>query len=242
MAASVSLLVMGAGMTAALFLLLGVGFSLQLYRRRRQQILRQIPSGWTTVLGSQVNAAAAGGEQQLAQLAQISAMSALCARAATIEALPTRVVAASEAAQAAAEAVECSICLGDLAAGDALAQLPCGHEFHGPCIRKWLWGTLAATCPLCKAPLSSVAPPVSTTNTAPGSPSTTPVSPVRVVQTFEVRDEEVLAARYNPLALRPPARLPDLAGDSDGDATAAAAAAAAAAATVAVAVVGSLAV
>ena len=42
-AARVSSLVTGAGMTAALFLLLGVGFSLQLYRRRRQQILRQVP-------------------------------------------------------------------------------------------------------------------------------------------------------------------------------------------------------
>ena len=60
-------------------------------------------------------------------------MSALHARAAAIKALPTRVVADSEAAQAAAEAVECSICLGDFAEGDALAQLPCGHEFHGEC-------------------------------------------------------------------------------------------------------------
>ena len=59
-AARVSSLVTGAGMTAALFLLLGVGFSLQLYRRRRQQILRQVPSGWTTVFAQSANAAAAG--------------------------------------------------------------------------------------------------------------------------------------------------------------------------------------
>ena len=32
-----------------------------------------------------------------------------------------------------------------------VARLPCGHEFHAGCIRKWLWATPEATCPLCKA-------------------------------------------------------------------------------------------
>ena len=141
-AARVSSLVTGAGMTAALFLLLGVGFSLQLYRRRRQ-LQREASSAWSTIQALSQPAAAA---QELAEL------SARHARAVAIDALPTRIVADSEAAEAAAEAVECIICLGDLAAGDSLAQLPCGHEFHSACIRKWLSGMLEATCPLCKAP------------------------------------------------------------------------------------------
>ena len=49
-------------------------------------------------------------------------LSLLHARAVAIEALPTRTVARSEMADAAAEPVECSICLGDLAVGDAVTQ------------------------------------------------------------------------------------------------------------------------
>ena len=100
-------------------------------------------------------------------------MNMLHARAAAIEALPSRAVTASELAQAAVEAVECSICLADLAVGDTLTRLPCGHEFHGRCIRKWLWAALDATCPLCKTAVVPSLPPVSTSTSARASTSST---------------------------------------------------------------------
>ena len=102
-------------------------------------------------------------------------MNMLHARAAAIEALPSRAVTASELelSQAAVEAVECSICLADLAVGDTLTRLPCGHEFHGRCIRKWLWAALDATCPLCKTAVAPSLPPVSTSTSARASTSST---------------------------------------------------------------------
>ena len=105
-------------------------------------------------------------------------MSMLHARAAAIEALPSRAVTASELelAQEAVEAVECSICLADLAVGDTLTRLPCGHEFHGRCIRKWLWAALDATCPLCKTAVAPSLPPVSTSTSARASTSSTAAS------------------------------------------------------------------
>ena len=160
-------LITAAGLTVAVLLLLGVGFTLQLYRRRRLQILRQIPSGWSAVVGR--GSGAQGGQQ----LVEVAAMNMLHARAAAIEALPSRAVTASEVAQAAVEAVECSICLADLAVGDTLTRLPCGHEFHGRCIRKWLWAALDATCPLCKTALVPSLPPVSTSTSARASTTST---------------------------------------------------------------------
>jgi len=99
-------------------------------------------------------------------------MNVLHARAAAIEALPSRAVTANELAQAAVEAVECSICLADLAVGDTLTRLPCGHEFHGRCIRKWLWAALDATCPLCKTAVVPSLPPVSTSSARASTSST----------------------------------------------------------------------
>lgn len=40
----------------------------------------------------------------------------------------------------------CAICLEDFVAGSQVAQLPCGHVFHGPCVGLWLAGHGA--CPL----------------------------------------------------------------------------------------------
>jgi len=42
----------------------------------------------------------------------------------------------------------CAICLDELAGASNLAELPCGHEFHGPCIREWL--CKEARCPFCR--------------------------------------------------------------------------------------------
>jgi len=33
----------------------------------------------------------------------------------------------------------CVVCLGDFQEGDEVARLPCGHNFHENCVRRWLW-------------------------------------------------------------------------------------------------------
>ena len=160
----------GAGMTIALFITLGIAFSLSVYRRRwqlrqryeqsrrrRAQALelydgsfRERPTGSDG--NPIVNSPEA--EELLRELALLRL------RAAAIDALPMRTIARREVADAAAEpenVLECSICLGELAAGDRLSQLPCGHEFHGPC---------AAAEP-CRPPSSAAAPTQSSLKPSP---------------------------------------------------------------------------
>ncbi|KAH7476582.1 hypothetical protein PRIC1_000589 [Phytophthora ramorum] len=44
---------------------------------------------------------------------------------------------------------DCVICLSELQSGaDEFVSLPCGHQFHLPCIRSWL--KLRSTCPSCR--------------------------------------------------------------------------------------------
>ena len=45
-------------------------------------------------------------------------------------------------------AVTCSICLEDAVAGEVLCALPCAHQFHAPCIDRWL--AASTSCPVCK--------------------------------------------------------------------------------------------
>ncbi|ETI51231.1 hypothetical protein F441_05436 [Phytophthora nicotianae CJ01A1] len=46
-------------------------------------------------------------------------------------------------------AQDCVICLSELKDGDEqFVSLPCGHQFHLPCIRSWL--KLRSTCPSCR--------------------------------------------------------------------------------------------
>jgi uncharacterized membrane protein YgcG len=60
---------------------------------------------------------------------------------------PIASVSSSSAAASCAE--DCVICLSELQAGDdASVALPCGHQFHLPCIRSWL--KLRSTCPSCR--------------------------------------------------------------------------------------------
>jgi len=47
----------------------------------------------------------------------------------------------------------CSVCLGEYAAGDVLSSLPCGHQFHRSCAHKWL--TRSKQCPLCRCAIDS---------------------------------------------------------------------------------------
>ncbi|XP_046546048.1 probable E3 ubiquitin-protein ligase RHG1A isoform X3 [Haliotis rubra] len=46
------------------------------------------------------------------------------------------------------DTTDCLICMCDYQEGDSLRILPCCHEFHQPCIDKWLKNT--ATCPICR--------------------------------------------------------------------------------------------
>ncbi|KAL1540055.1 RING-type E3 ubiquitin transferase [Salvia divinorum] len=44
---------------------------------------------------------------------------------------------------------QCYICLADYEEGDKLRVLPCNHEFHTPCIDKWL-KEVNRVCPVCR--------------------------------------------------------------------------------------------
>jgi hypothetical protein len=46
---------------------------------------------------------------------------------------------------------DCSICLVELVAGDRVADLRCGHEFHIGCLKRWI--RHKNKCPLCRAKL-----------------------------------------------------------------------------------------
>lgn len=46
----------------------------------------------------------------------------------------------------------CAICRDDFVSGEPVTCLPCGHTFHGACVRSWLMR--AATCPTCRQPVA----------------------------------------------------------------------------------------
>ena len=50
---------------------------------------------------------------------------------------------------------DCAVCLGPLDPGGPCADLPCGHEFHPACVRRW--SGVEASCPLCRGPLVAAA-------------------------------------------------------------------------------------
>jgi len=43
----------------------------------------------------------------------------------------------------------CVVCMCEFDVGETLRILPCAHEFHSPCVDKWLEGN--ATCPICRS-------------------------------------------------------------------------------------------
>ncbi|KAG5490176.1 hypothetical protein JKF63_00295 [Porcisia hertigi] len=56
----------------------------------------------------------------------------------------------------------CGICLDDFVGGESVKSLPCGHTFHGACIRSWLIRT--AVCPTCRQPVLQLGQNLPTTH------------------------------------------------------------------------------
>ncbi|KAF7727067.1 hypothetical protein EC973_008030 [Apophysomyces ossiformis] len=52
-----------------------------------------------------------------------------------------------------AEREECTICQETFGVMSELIRMPCKHEYHGPCIRKWLG--VSNTCPICRSAMPS---------------------------------------------------------------------------------------
>lgn len=50
---------------------------------------------------------------------------------------------------------ECIVCLEDFELGAEVTTLPCNHEFHAECIRRWLLRQSKGECPICKRSVSS---------------------------------------------------------------------------------------
>ncbi|KAG5464131.1 hypothetical protein LSCM1_00311 [Leishmania martiniquensis] len=48
----------------------------------------------------------------------------------------------------------CGICLDDFVDGESVKCLPCGHTFHGACVRSWL--IRVAVCPTCRQPVAQL--------------------------------------------------------------------------------------
>ena len=93
-----------------------------------------------------VFAAASQNSANAAARAQDAAKKNAAAAASLLERLPTYEV--REPLALAAEPRVCPICLDDICVGSHVTQLPCGHEFHKPCIGAWLGKR--TWCPLCK--------------------------------------------------------------------------------------------
>jgi hypothetical protein len=68
-----------------------------------------------------------------------------------------RNVPGEEGLEGEADACTCSICLVDLARGDRVGGIPCGHAFHTACIKDWVQRR-HRLCPLCKAEIPLVTP------------------------------------------------------------------------------------
>eukprot|EP00438_Fugacium_kawagutii_P017005 Skav232635 [mRNA] locus=scaffold12:204708:204923:+ [translate_table: standard] len=51
------------------------------------------------------------------------------------------------------EAELCSICFEDQDDSEEISRLPCGHEFHKKCVKKWLV-SCRMRCPLCNHDLN----------------------------------------------------------------------------------------
>lgn len=62
---------------------------------------------------------------------------------------------------------ECSICMEEVNIGEEVAELPCHHWFHHPCIAAWLGEH--DTCPHCRKGISKEPPNSGNSSNPPGS-------------------------------------------------------------------------
>ena len=69
---------------------------------------------------------------------------------AAIDALETKAV---DEAMLGGSGARCVVCVDDLAVGEKVTSLPCGHFFHGECVVPWL--KAHNTCPTCRGPIES---------------------------------------------------------------------------------------
>lgn len=69
------------------------------------------------------------------------------ASAEAIASLPQKTIAKEDLDETTGKA-DCSICMDEAAVGSQVTLLPCGHWFHGECIRAWL--AEHDTCPHCR--------------------------------------------------------------------------------------------
>ncbi|GLI65139.1 hypothetical protein VaNZ11_008597 [Volvox africanus] len=60
-------------------------------------------------------------------------------------------VSGNSAGSESSEEPQCAVCLCEYEEGEVITKLPCKHEFHGTCIRKWL--QTHYTCPICRISL-----------------------------------------------------------------------------------------
>lgn len=51
----------------------------------------------------------------------------------------------------------CAICLQDIPKNATVLDTPCIHNFHAPCLLRWL--RITPSCPLCSCDLSDLKPP-----------------------------------------------------------------------------------
>ncbi|XP_068635361.1 uncharacterized protein [Aristolochia californica] len=65
-----------------------------------------------------------------------------------VESMPVKVYTKPQKHQI-EEAAQCYICLVEYEEGDCMRILPCHHDFHQPCIDKWL-KEIHRVCPLCR--------------------------------------------------------------------------------------------
>lgn len=66
-----------------------------------------------------------------------------------VNSLPCKSYKKLETAQCSADMEQCHICLTEYEDGDQIRTLPCKHEFHLPCVDKWL-KEVHRVCPLCR--------------------------------------------------------------------------------------------
>ncbi|XP_010244797.1 PREDICTED: uncharacterized protein LOC104588534 [Nelumbo nucifera] len=66
-----------------------------------------------------------------------------------VNALPLKSHKKANTAETGADVEQCYICLAEYEEGDKIRVLPCHHEYHMPCIDKWL-KEIHGVCPLCR--------------------------------------------------------------------------------------------